>query len=249
MKRRKKRRKDKKDRSKLSTVQDTVFNRPFSELKKLSSSQPLEKTKTRLNKRTDNARVKTETTGETLEDRIFLEAMEGVIPIENNHITDRETPPDDSKGRYVEKIKEPPNPISEFEELINGGWKLPVSLTSEYVEGTGSRHDRMLTRKLHKGHFSVRAYCELHGLDSSAALEECNLFMQNAIARNLSCVAFIHGRGLSSRGEPVIKKLVINWLKNGPFRHFVRAYASAPAWDGGAGVTYVLLSRRKRRIR
>jgi DNA-nicking Smr family endonuclease len=37
---------------------------------------------------------------------------------------------------------------------------------------------------------------------------------------------------------------VVKWLTNGPYRRFVLSFSSAPTWDGGAGVTYVLLRRR-----
>jgi len=57
-------------------------------------------------------------------------------------------------------------------------------------------------------------------------------------------VLIVHGRGLSSPFEPVLKRKVVEWLTHGPWRKWVAAYASARICDGGAGATYVLLSPR-----
>jgi DNA-nicking Smr family endonuclease len=54
----------------------------------------------------------------------------------------------------------------------------------------------------------------------------------------------IHGRGLSSPGEPVIKAKVAQWLSSGPWKKWVVAFASARMCDGGSGASYVLLRRR-----
>jgi len=57
-------------------------------------------------------------------------------------------------------------------------------------------------------------------------------------------VLIIHGRGLTSPGQPVLKKMVFNWLSRGPLRRYILAFTSARACDGGAGATYVLLRKR-----
>jgi DNA-nicking Smr family endonuclease len=57
-------------------------------------------------------------------------------------------------------------------------------------------------------------------------------------------ILIIHGRGLSSPADPVLKTKVIQWLSTGPWRKWVMAYASARLCDGGAGATYVLLRNR-----
>lgn len=120
--------------------------------------------------------------------------------------------------------------------------KLP--LTSEYMEGKRRNISPATLWKLKEGHFSIQAILNLRGL----FLEEARLlfedFMEKALKRGLSCVLIIHGRGLSSKGEPVLKKNVREWLERGPFRRFVLAYASARPCDGGLGATYVLLSSR-----
>ena len=77
--------------------------------------------------------------------------------------------------------------------------------------------------------------------EAKEAFEE---FMKEAIINGDSCVLIVHGRGLSSKQEPVLKSKVKEWLEKGPYRKYVLAYSSARPCDGGLGATYVLLSSK-----
>jgi DNA-nicking Smr family endonuclease len=59
-------------------------------------------------------------------------------------------------------------------------------------------------------------------------------------------VLIVHGRGLCSPAEPVLKGLVHRHLRRNPWRRWVLAFTSARMIDGGAGATCVLLRRRPR---
>jgi DNA-nicking Smr family endonuclease len=137
--------------------------------------------------------------------------------------------------------------VEELNSLISGDAPFPVSNTPEFVEEAALGVDVRICRKLHRGAFSVQGYCDLHGFDSLTAVDECSEFISRALLRGARCVALIHGRGLSSPGGPVLKHAVTRWLSRGPYRRFVVAFTSAPPWDGGAGVTYVLLRRNPAR--
>ena len=200
-----------------------------------------------------DARTKVPARPEELEMRLFEKAMEGVIPLS------------DRRGRAKGSTNNRPgrgsgSPVSkqsagtlaaadrevfrELNALVSGERPVNISQTPEYVEGSRSREGTILARKLHRGAFAVQAYCDLHGMDSITALETCEEFVSNALREGKRCIAFIHGRGLSSRGRPVLKRLVVDWLSRGPYRKRIIAFASAPAWDGGAGVTYALMRDR-----
>ena len=69
-------------------------------------------------------------------------------------------------------------------------------------------------------------------------------FLRGAVTSGKRAVLIIHGRGLSSPGEPVLKNKVNEWLTRGHWRKWVIAYASAQSYDGGTGATYVLLRHR-----
>ena len=104
--------------------------------------------------------------------------------------------------------------------------------------------DRNLIRRLHQGRFAVQGHVDLHGLTSSQAQEILTHFIHDALISGKRMVLVIHGRGLTSPGEPVLKNMVYIWLKRGPYRRHVLAFTSARSCDGGAGATYVLLRKQ-----
>ncbi len=98
-----------------------------------------------------------------------------------------------------------------------------------------------LLRKLRRGHFSVGAELDLHGMTVPVAQMELAAFLKNARTQGARCVRIIHGKGLRSRqGRPVLKHRLDRWLR---MRDEVIAYSSARPVDGGTGAVYVLLKR------
>jgi DNA-nicking Smr family endonuclease len=97
-------------------------------------------------------------------------------------------------------------------------------------------------RKLRRGHFSVDAEIDLHGLTSPQARNALREFISYELTRGARCVRVIHGKGLRSgpRG-PVLKNVVNVWLRRA---EVVLAFGSARPLDGGSGAVYVLLSDR-----
>lgn len=174
--------------------------------------------------------------------KLFLQATTDVKPLDSTKI--KEVPnPSPKKSSFIHE-DEQALIFKELKALVDGKKPLPVRHTPEYVEWSWTGDNPELASRLHKGAFVVQAYCELHGMDSVAALSACEDFLAQALLENKRCIAFVHGRGLSSPGKPVLKGVVVKWLTNGPYRRFVLSFSSAPIWDGGAGVTYVLLRRR-----
>lgn len=177
--------------------------------------------------------------------KLFLSATRDVKPLESNKIRNildsyrKKTAViyDDEQALILKRLK----------DLVDGKNPVIVHHTSEYVEWTRATYNPQLAAKLHRGGFAVQAYCELHGMDSIRALDTCENFISRVLLENKRCIAFIHGRGLSSPRGPVLKEVVVKWLTRGPYRRFVMAFSSAPIWDGGTGVTYVLLRRRPAR--
>jgi DNA-nicking Smr family endonuclease len=93
--------------------------------------------------------------------------------------------------------------------------------------------------KLRRGHWSVQAEHDLHGLTTSEAHDSLADFLVEARGRGLRCVRVIHGKGLTSPNrEPVLKGKVRSWLAHWDD---VLAYAEAPQNAGGGGAVLVLL--------
>ncbi len=176
-----------------------------------------------------------------LEEELFKEAMEGVTPI--------------SRDKYVERIfqselpessrdKEDTEILGKLEDLVKYGIGFNVADTPEYIEGTNYQILPAVAKRLHRGDYSIQAFIDLHGLLVEEAKEVFEKFIKWAVTTGKTGVLIVHGRGLSSPSEPVLKRKVVEWLTRGPWRKWVAAYSSARKCDGGAGATYVLLRPR-----
>lgn len=122
--------------------------------------------------------------------------------------------------------------------------EIKIWLTSEYIEGRAPGVSKRIVRILREGGFAVQKTLNLRGMFVEEAKEAFEEFMREAILNGERCVLIIHGRGLSSKHEPVLKNKVREWLEKGPYRKYVLAYCSARPCDGGLGATYVLLSSK-----
>jgi len=177
----------------------------------------------------------------------FMEAMSDVREIRDF----REIPFSGGKVTPVE----PTNPsgpedaceaVRELEMIVTKKRGITLSDTDEYMEwaapSLSENKKKELTRSLHEGVYAVSDYIDLHGLTEDEAWEALGAFLLEVRKRKVSCIKVIHGRGLRSPGEPVLKSAVKRWLK-GPLSKYVLAYATSRACDGGLGATYVLLKR------
>jgi len=179
--------------------------------------------------------------GSESEEKLFTEAMEGVMPIGRSNCIERicqAMEPGNSRQKEDAEI------LSKLEDLVNYGTGFNVFETPEYIEGTGYNVHPEVARRLHHGDYSIQARVDLHGLNANDAKEVFENFLKWAVITDKRGVLVIHGRGLSSPSEPVLKKKVLEWLTRGPWRKWIIAYSSARSCDGGAGATYVLLRKR-----
>jgi DNA-nicking Smr family endonuclease len=134
--------------------------------------------------------------------------------------------------------------IMKLNELVKNGRGFVVADTPEYMEGRGGGTHPEITRRLHRGDFAVQGHIDLHGLNVEDAHQAFEDFLRQSIANSKRVVLIIHGRGLSSPAEPILKTNVCRWLSSGPWNKWILAFASARWCDGGAGATYVLLRQR-----
>jgi DNA-nicking Smr family endonuclease len=175
------------------------------------------------------------------EETLLTKAMEGVIPIQRGNYVERicqAAPPERTRER------EDADTLTKLADLVKYGKGFNVSDTPEYIEGTGYHVNPAVARRLHQGNYSIQAHVDLHGYDVAAAKETFEKFLKWAAFTGKRGVLIVHGRGLCSPSEPVLKKKVEEWLTRGPWRKWVVAYSSARIYDGGAGATYVLLRER-----
>jgi DNA-nicking Smr family endonuclease len=176
-----------------------------------------------------------------LEEKLFNEAMQGVKPIsKDKHIRRnvRVKPPVSTRS------SEDAEALEQLSNLVRYGTGFTVSDTPEYMEGTGYNVPPSVVKRLHRGDFSIQSHIDLHGLCVDDAKDVFEKFLDWAVSNSKRGVLIVHGRGLSSPSEPILKNKVKEWLTRGPWRKWVVAYCSARKCDGGAGATYVLLRQR-----
>ena len=171
--------------------------------------------------------------------RFFLRAMEGIRPVTGPERERGEPPAAKAPSRGPG-----PDAAEGMTALMATGRGFVVADTPEYIEGTGYRVSPRMAERLHRGEFAIQAHIDLHGLGVEEARLAFDDFLRESVIRNRRSLLVIHGRGLSSQGEPVLKARLTEWLTRGPWRKWVIAYASARLCDGGAGATYVLLRPR-----
>jgi DNA-nicking Smr family endonuclease len=175
------------------------------------------------------------------EETIFQEAMADVAPLERDNLLEK---PVEHIVPAGAKSSEDLEVLTKLSMLVYRGEGFVVADTPEYIEGTGYQVPSTVAKRLHEGYFAIEAHIDLHGLNAHEAEEAFDAFLQESIRNGIRAVLIIHGRGLCSPQEPVLKTKVTEWLTRGSWRKQVIAFASARSCDGGTGATYVLLRAR-----
>jgi DNA-nicking Smr family endonuclease len=109
-------------------------------------------------------------------------------------------------------------------------------------DGLSFRRDGVsqdVVARLRRGHWSIQAEIDLHGLRREEARDALAAFVRGATQRGLRCLRVVHGKGHGSPGRlPVLKAKVQRWLGQSAE---VIAFAQASGPEGGAGALIVLL--------
>ncbi|MBI4765491.1 MAG: Smr/MutS family protein [Deltaproteobacteria bacterium] len=176
------------------------------------------------------------------EESAFREAMEGVKPLVKDKRHEKK-----NKGTHPldHLVDEPEREARRrLDNLLKYGEGFIISQTPEYMEGIGRDIPPKFAERLHRGDFSIQAHLDLHGMGVAQARDAFENFLHEALMSGKRAVLIIHGRGISSPGEPVLKNKVSEWLTRSHWRKRVIVFTSAQSYDGGAGATYVLLRHR-----
>ena len=171
------------------------------------------------------------------DEEIFLDAMSDAREIPSF----RDLPAQYRPGKFKGKVGSGSDAaLDELRDIVEQRADINIADTDEYDEWTPPGGSAGLTQKLHKGECAIQDHIDLHGHTEDEAEAGLVEFLEDSRRSGFSCVKVIHGRGLGSPGEPVLKPMVSRLLKGALSKH-VRAYATAPPRDGGLGATYILL--------
>jgi len=220
-----------------------VFASPFKALKKLLKER--EEAAPRDTRATDQpAPPVTIERPEPDEATLLAQALEGVRPLDGVGRT--RIPLDPEIKRAI--VSEDSEVLAQLSDLVSGQAPFDITQTDEYVEGARAGIDPRLVTRVRRGEFAVQGHIDLHGKTESAAKEALTAFITDSVRKGLRTVLVVHGRGLRSPGgHPVLKRATVNWLSQSALAGYVLAFATARPTDGGAGATYVLLRRERRR--
>jgi len=111
--------------------------------------------------------------------------------------------------------------------------------TEEKTKQTSAQEKRRLRNK------KPDMELDIHGQTRDEAWHTLETFFNNARERKLEKVLIIHGKGNHSADEPVLKRVVMDFIERCPFAgESGRGKISA----GGEGATWVLLKELKKEI-
>lgn len=213
------------------------INTPFENLKSLLKSKSVRLHSFPVEKVFLNKKFRPEN-----DEALFDAAMADVSPIDKKNLFEFE------KNKIPAEIQDQENAdnetLAELQNLVVHGQGFVVENTPEYMAGMSPDICREVVKKIHQGEYSIQGFVDLHGLRVAEAHEVFEEFMRESVVMGKRGVLVVHGRGLSSPDEPVLKTRVYQWLTKGPWRKWVMAFSSARLCDGGAGATVVLLRRR-----
>ena len=225
----------------------SALSSPFRELRKLvgklSAPQPARKPPQRARKTPPAPRPDEPEDDEAL----FLSATAGVVPLSPEARNQaRGRPP--TRPSVPSAKRETLEVLSELASLVNGGGHFAIADTDEHAEGWIVGLDPRVLQRLRAGEFSVQAHVDLHGMTVEEARNAVRQFVLRALRAGYRCILIVHGRGKNSPDRrPVLKDALKGWLSHGELAHVVLAFSTARPCDGGAGATYVLLRRQRRR--
>lgn len=167
--------------------------------------------------------------------RAFADAVGRVTPL----------PPDGrARSTRLPPQPEPRQRLLDEQAALKATWSDEVDVESLLLTDDGLSFRRPgvsleVVTKLRKGHWSIQAETDLHGLRRDEARDHLAAFVRDSGRRGLRCLRVVHGKGHGSPGrEPVLKGKVQRWLAQSAE---VVAFAQASGPQGGAGALIVLL--------
>lgn len=103
--------------------------------------------------------------------------------------------------------------------------------------------EKPVHRKIAKGSIDIDARLDLHNMTQAVAHHRLANFLADARQRQWRHVLVITGKGQSSGGDGVLKRMVPVWLTTEPMKGDVSGFSSSARHHGGDGALYVRLKK------
>ncbi|MGE0284126.1 MAG: Smr/MutS family protein, partial [Rhizobiaceae bacterium] len=114
----------------------------------------------------------------------------------------------------------------------------PASTSPQPKRHLPTHLDTPTLDKLAKGRLPIEARVDLHGMTQDEAYSLLYTFLSRAHSRGARYVLVITGKGSSSGGDGILKRMVPGWLSTPTFRPFVSSHDHAARGHGGGGALY-----------
>lgn len=166
---------------------------------------------------------------------LFRQAMADVTPLpESDRIEPVLSRP---PPKAVQQALDDRAAMQEFLENLDFG----SAETGEELQWLKPGYQERILKRLRRGHYAIADTVDLHHMDVETAKSVLLDFIDFSVQRHFGCVRIIHGKGLRSKGAPLLKVMTNRMLWKHPR---VIAYASCRPVDGGTGATLALLSAK-----
>jgi DNA-nicking Smr family endonuclease len=111
--------------------------------------------------------------------------------------------------------------------------------------------DRRLRQRVARGHTTIDARLDLHGMTQTQAHAALLRFLHDAQAQDAKLALVVTGKGLGRGAAGAVERGVLRrqvplWLSLPEFRRFVVGFEAAHGSHGGEGALYLRLRRRVR---
>lgn len=103
--------------------------------------------------------------------------------------------------------------------------------------------EKPVHRKLAKGSIHIDARIDLHNMTQAVAHHRLANFLADARHNQMRHVLVITGKGQSSGGDGILRRMVPVWLTTEPMKGDVSGFSSSARHHGGDGALYVRLKK------
>jgi DNA-nicking Smr family endonuclease len=182
------------------------------------------------------------TINEKAEENLFLQAMEGVVPLADTVKRREQEPLSTECWKAPEYPDEDLLVMRDLTDLISGKSEFDFAFTDELCEAQIKGLPPALMDNLRKGSFPIQDHLDLHGMNLPQAERAINEFVTRSVYLGRTCILLIHGRGQGSPdGISIIKRNLESLLLRGSSKKYILAFTTARPIDGGSGASYILL--------
>ena len=156
-----------------------------------------------------------------------------VLPPDGRAVTRGPRPPPEPRQRQLDEAAALAEAMSDEVDIES------LLLTDDGLSFRREGVSLDVVTRLRRGHWSIQAELDLHGMRRDEARDQLANFVRSAGRRGHRCLRVVHGKGHGSPGrEPVLKAKVQRWLGQSAE---VIAFTQASGPQGGAGALLVLL--------